>query len=65
MKKENRWTHGTKNFVLPAWPNDLKGRHGCSLHRIAFDPSVGEEVCAIYMEEPDFVDQYSEVSPSI
>ena len=31
MKKENRWSHGTKNFVLPAWPNDLKGRHGCSL----------------------------------
>jgi hypothetical protein len=63
MKKENRWSHGTKNFVLPVWPNDLKGRHGCALHRITFDASVGEEVCAIYMEEPDFADQYSKVVP--
>ena len=48
MKKENRWPHGTKNFDLPLWPNDLKGLHGCALHRITFDASVGEEVCAIY-----------------
>jgi hypothetical protein len=63
MKKENRWTLGTKNFVLSALPEDLKGRHGCALHRITFDASVGEEICAIYMEEPDFVDQYREVAP--
>jgi hypothetical protein len=63
MIRENRWSHGTKNFVLPAWPNDLKGRNGCSLHRITFDASVGEEVCAIYKEEPEFTGQYSEVSP--
>src|SRR4051794_1397138 len=63
MKKENRRSHGPRNFVLPASPNDLKSRHGCSLHRITFDASVGEEVCAIYKEEPDFADQYSEVSP--
>jgi hypothetical protein len=41
----------------------LKVRHGCALHRIAFDASVGEEVCAIYMEEPEFADQYSKVVP--
>jgi hypothetical protein len=63
MKKENHWSHGTKNFVLPALPNDLKGRHGCSLHRVTFDATVGEEVCAIYKEDPEFADQYSEVSP--
>jgi hypothetical protein len=63
MKKENRWALGTKHFVMPAWPDDLKGRHGCALHRITFDASVGEEVCAIYMEEPEFADQYSKVVP--
>lgn len=63
MKKENRWSHGTKSFVLPFWPDDLKGRHGCALHRITFDASVGEEVCAIYMEEPGFADQFSKVAP--
>jgi hypothetical protein len=63
MKKENRWSHGTMHFVMPAWPGDLKGRHGCALHRITFDASIGEEVCAIYMEEPDFADQYSKVVP--
>lgn len=63
MKKENRWSLGTQHFVIPAWPDDLKGRHGCALHRITLDASVGEEVCAIYMEEPDFADQYSKVAP--
>jgi hypothetical protein len=63
MKKENRWTLGTQHFVLPALPADMKGRHGCKLHRLTFDPSIGEEICAVYMEEPDFVDQFSEVHP--
>jgi hypothetical protein len=63
MKKENRWTLGTRDFVLPALPPDMKGRHGCKLHRMTFDASIGEEICAIYMEEPDFVDQFSEVRP--
>jgi hypothetical protein len=63
MRKETRWTHGRKNFVLPALPEDLKGRHGCNLHRMTFDPSVGEEVCAIYFEKPDFADQFDEVEP--
>jgi hypothetical protein len=60
MKKQNRWTYGTTNFVLPALPADLTGRHGCNLRRMTFGPSIGE-VCAIYMEEPAFVDQFSEV----
>src|SRR5262249_24836798 len=25
--------------------------------------SIGEEVCAVYMEEPDFVDQFRKVAP--
>ncbi len=63
MRKENRWSHGTKNFVLPALPDDLKGRHGCKLYRMTFDASVGEEICAVYMEDPDFADQYGKVVP--
>jgi hypothetical protein len=63
MKKENRWTHGTTNLVLPALPPEMKGRHGCNLHSMTFDASIGEEVCAVYREEPDFVDQFSEVHP--
>jgi hypothetical protein len=63
MKIENCWSLGTRHFVMPAWPDDLKGRHGCALHRITFDASVGEEACAIYMEEPEFADQYSKVVP--
>jgi hypothetical protein len=63
MQKENRWTHGIKNFVLPDLPADLKGRHGCKLHRMTFDTSIGEEICAVYMEDPNFVDQFREVVP--
>jgi len=63
MKKKNRWEHGTKDFAFPALPADLKGRHGCYLQRMTFDAAVGEEICAVYMEEPAFVNQYSNVRP--
>ena len=63
MKKENRWLHGTRDFVFPALSANLKGRHGCNLHRMMFDTAIGEEVCAVYMEEPAFVDQFSKVQP--
>jgi hypothetical protein len=33
------------------------------LHRMTFDGSIGEEICAVYMEEPTFADQFSEVRP--
>jgi hypothetical protein len=63
MKKENRWTHGTRDFVLPPLPKDLKGRHGCSLQTATFDGSVGEEVYALYLEEPDYADKFSRIAP--
>lgn len=63
MKKENRWTHGTRDFVFPALSADLKGRHGCNLHRMTFDTTIGEEICAVYMEDPAYVDQFSKVHP--
>jgi hypothetical protein len=27
------------------------------------DPSIGEEICAVYMEDPAYVDQLSKVRP--
>jgi hypothetical protein len=30
---------------------------------MTFDPSIGEEICAVYMEEPAFADQFGEVHP--
>jgi hypothetical protein len=63
VKKENRWTHGTTDLFLSTLPEGFKDRHGCSLQSITFDSAVGEEACAIYLEEPDFAEQYGEVSP--
>jgi hypothetical protein len=63
MRKENQWTLGKRNFVLPSLSDSLRGRHGCTLQRATFDPSVGEEVYALYQEEPDYVDQYGRVVP--
>jgi hypothetical protein len=63
MKKENPWTHGARDFVFPALSADLKGRHGCNLHRMTFDTTIGEEICAVYMEEPNFAAQFSKVAP--
>lgn len=63
MRKQNPWTHGERNFHFPALPADLKGRHGCILHRMTFDKAIGEEVCAVYMEDPAYVEQFREVRP--
>jgi hypothetical protein len=63
MKKKNRWVHGKQHFVVPPLPEDFKGQHGCRLERVIFDTSVGEEVYAAYLEEPDFADQYGQISP--
>lgn len=63
MKKENRWTHGAINLVLPPLSDEFKGRYGCRLHQLTVDHSVGEEICAIYREEPDFVNQFRQVAP--
>jgi hypothetical protein len=63
VKIENKWTHGTTNLVLPTLPANLKGRHGCNLQRMTFDTAIGEEICAVYMEEPDFAAQFGQVVP--
>jgi hypothetical protein len=63
MRKENRWTNGARDFVFPALPANLRGRHGCNLHLMTFDPAIGEEVCAVYMEDPSYVEQFSKVHP--
>lgn len=63
MRKENRWTHGTRDFVFPDLSTSLRGRHGCSLHRMTLDNVVGEEVCAIYTEDPSYARQFSQVQP--
>jgi hypothetical protein len=63
MKKANRWKHGVKHFVLPVLPPEMQGRHGCRLYRMTFDSTVGEEICAVYLEQPDYVGQFSRVLP--
>jgi hypothetical protein len=63
MRIKNRWLLGVQNFGLSGWPQDLIGRHGCKLHRVTFDASIGEEICAIYMAEPDFAEQFGAVFP--
>lgn len=63
MRKENCWTLGTRNFVLPALPADMRGRNGCKLHQMTFDASIGEEICAVYFEEPKYTDQFRRIHP--
>jgi hypothetical protein len=63
MKKENRWKHGSRDFVLPPLSEDLKGRHGCSLQMAIFDKAVGEEVYVLYREQRDHADKFSQIAP--
>ena len=63
MKKENRWTRGIHHFVVPPLSDALTGRHGCSLQTATFDESVGEEVYALYLEEPAYADQFNRITP--
>ena len=61
--KETRWRHGITRFVLPPLPAGLLGRQGCSLHCATFDSDIGEEVYALYLEEPGYAEQFERVTP--
>ena len=50
-------------FRVPRLPDALRGRHGCCLQRATLDPRVGEEVYALYREEPAYSDQYEKLAP--
>src|SRR5262245_18460397 len=63
MKKENRWAHEEGYFVFPALPPEVRGRHGRALHRLTFDEKIGEEICVVYLEQPEFVDKFSNIVP--
>jgi hypothetical protein len=63
MLKNNRWTLGERHHVIPPLPEGMRGIWGCSLQRTAFDPSIGQEVHAVYTEEPDHAVEYADISP--
>ena len=50
MRKQNAWTHGNCNFIMPELTDGMKGRQGVSMHNAIFDPAIGDEVYALYME---------------
>ncbi len=64
MLINNRWRHGHKDFRMPPPLTDaLKGVWGCKLQRTIFDPVVGEEVHALYLEGPQHASQFGDVEP--
>jgi hypothetical protein len=62
MLKRNRWTLGERHHVIPPLPEGMRGRWACSLQRTTFDPSIGQEVHAVYTEEPDHAEEYANIS---
>ena len=62
MLKKNQWKHGEFNFVFPGLGTS-KGQWGCKLWGLTLDKSVGQEICAVFMEEPEYVKQFEAVSP--
>ncbi len=63
MLKKNRWRLGKRQFVMPPLPAELQGVAGCSLRTCVLDPEVGEEVFALFREEPGYAETYARVSP--
>ncbi len=63
MRKNNRWRHGEKNLVMPPLPEFLLGVWGCRLQPATFDRNIGEEVYALYLEEPQFAHQFAGIHP--
>jgi hypothetical protein len=51
MTKENHWSLGKKDFVYPDLPASLKGRQGCFLQSLTIDSAIGDEICAVYLED--------------
>jgi hypothetical protein len=63
MRKQNQWRLGKQHFVVPPLSNSLLVTHGCTLQSTTFDPGVGEEVHALYLEEPQFARQFENIHP--
>src|SRR5690606_15254478 len=55
-----KWEHGRREFVFP-YLDDALRRPGCSLHRLTLDRDVGEEVYALFREEPPHAEAYLSV----
>jgi hypothetical protein len=63
MLKRNRWTLGERHHVIPPLPEGMRGIWGCSLQCTTFDASIGQEVHAVYTEEPDNAAGFANISP--
>lgn len=61
--RPNQWPHGEREFVLPPLPQEQIGVAGCNLVRLSVDPAIGDEVCVLFKEDPDYAEQYASVSP--
>lgn len=61
--KNNRWRNGEREFALPPLPADQIGFAGCNLVRLTVDPAIGEEVCVLFKDDPDYAEQYASVRP--
>lgn len=63
MLKRNAWTHGNRHFEMSGSMAGMLGRHGVSIHKAVFDADIGEEIYALYMEEPPYAEAVGQVAP--
>ena len=59
----NQWLYGEHNFSIPPLPPQQIGQVGCNVVRLTFDPAIGEEVCVLFKEDPDYAAQYALETP--
>jgi hypothetical protein len=64
MPRDNRLRAGTGHFSFSTLPPESR-KHGCSLHRATFEPTIGPEVFAFFREDPGYAENLEGVHPFV
>jgi hypothetical protein len=59
----NQLTRGSKHFVLPPLPPELRAAEGLIPWRLALDPNVGSEMVLLLLDRTPFVEDLAKIRP--
>jgi len=62
-RTNNLWRHGRHEFVIPPLTGDMLGSVGCGLVSMTMDSAIGDEIVALFRDDPGYAEQYAAVTP--
>jgi len=63
MTFENKWSLGNVALHVPPLPSEYKGVSGAAFQAFTFDENVGKEICAVFLDDPQFSRELGALKP--